>query len=316
MKSFFKFFAFTFITLMFLVNVAPIYAQTTCVPGPDGYCPLTALPGISENAKTPVNINTYIPAVIKLIIGIAGALAVLRIMMGGIQYMTSDAFEKKSDAKETINNALIGLLLAISAYIILYTLNPNLVTFKFDIAGLRVGAPISTDLGSTTPETLGINATSSCVVDKNGTKAPCTCINCTSGLGIQGLSFKNNSSMNAGLLQKLKVAASLIVFGWQVTEAWPTTSPHSANCHSIGSCIDTNLTTNKYVSGKPTRAQTDEINAFAKVIRTNDLGVIFEVNTANYNDLSAAGVDPAILRDVSKSSDYKYNTAPSFHISY
>jgi len=131
-----------------------------------------------------------------------------------------------------------------------------------------------------------------------------------------GLSFKNNSSMNASLLQRLETAASQIGvgFGWQVTEAWPTTSSHFDLCHTNGSCIDANLTTNKYTGGKPTSVQVDEINAFAQTMRLNNLGVIFEVNTANYNFLMAAGIDPAILRDVSKSVNYKHNTGPSFHI--
>lgn len=315
MKSFFKFFAFTFITLVFLVNVVPVHAQSTCIPGPDGYCPLTALPGISKDATTPnVNINTYIPGVIKLIIGIAGALAVLRIMMGGIKYMTSDAFESKSDAKETINNALIGLLLAISAYIILYTLNPNLVTFQFNIAGLRVGAPISTNMGTTTPgeDTLGGNITLSCQTSKG--VVPCTCINCVNVAKDPTLTFKNNSTMNALLFQALKIVRSNTKMSWQITEAWPPTSPHSGLCHTNGTCVDINLIGSKYVSGSPTKYQVEDINTLAAALRAANLGVIYEVNRANYNILKGFGVDPSILVDTSSSSAYDNNTDPSFHV--
>lgn len=75
----------------------------------------------------------YIKGVFMLIIAIAGGLAVVRIIFGGIQYMSTDAFEGKSDAKNTIQNALWGLLLAISAWLILYTINPDLIKFDLTI---------------------------------------------------------------------------------------------------------------------------------------------------------------------------------------
>lgn len=302
------------LAVVFLGVGHSVSATTTCVAGPDGYCALSPLPGISDvTGKT--NLNTYIKGMFQLAIGLAGVLAVLRIIMGGITYMTTDAFDGKSDAKETIRDAIIGLLLAISAYTILATVNPKLVDFQFGVEGLRLGAPISSS--STPPvEIQGGNVTSDCIVDNNGTKVSCTCINCANAKDVPFLSFKNNSTMSAGLLQNLKTAASQIAFGWQVTEAWPPSSPHSSSCHNNGRCVDANLTTNKYVGGKPTAAQVAEINAFAGVMRKNGLGVIFEVNTANYKALSEAKVDEAILRDVSKSSTYKNNIAPSFHISY
>jgi hypothetical protein len=63
-------------------------------------------------------------------IGIAGVLAVIMIMVGGIEYITADTLGGKAGGKEKINNAIIGLLLAIGAYIILYTVNPNALQFK------------------------------------------------------------------------------------------------------------------------------------------------------------------------------------------
>lgn len=75
----------------------------------------------------------YIKGIFTLIIAIAGGLAVVRIIFGGILYMSTDAFEGKSDAKNTIQNALWGLLLAISAWLILYTINPDLIEFNLTI---------------------------------------------------------------------------------------------------------------------------------------------------------------------------------------
>ena len=77
-------------------------------------------------------INNII-GIFNLIIAIAGGLAVLKIIYGGIQYMSTDAFGAKNEAKDTIKNAIWGLLLAISAWLILYTVNPNLVEINLDI---------------------------------------------------------------------------------------------------------------------------------------------------------------------------------------
>ncbi len=75
----------------------------------------------------------YIKGIFMLIIAVAGGLAVVRIIFGGIQYMSTDAFEGKSEAKTVIQNALWGLLLTISAWLILFTINPDLIKFDLTI---------------------------------------------------------------------------------------------------------------------------------------------------------------------------------------
>ncbi len=137
------------LAIVFLGTGHGVFAQTAtpCVPGQDGYCALSPLPGVSDvTGKT--NLNTYIKGMFQLAIGLAGVLAVLRIITGGITYMTTEAFEGKSDAKDTIRDAIVGLLLAISAYTILATVNPKLVNFEFGIEGLRLGPPISSNGGT------------------------------------------------------------------------------------------------------------------------------------------------------------------------
>ncbi|KKT95153.1 MAG: hypothetical protein UW97_C0028G0003 [Parcubacteria group bacterium GW2011_GWA2_45_15] len=79
----------------------------------------------------------YIKGIFTLIIAIAGGLAVVRIIFGGIQYMSTDAFEGKSEAKTIIQNAIWGLLLAISAWLILFTINPDLIKFDLTIPSPR-----------------------------------------------------------------------------------------------------------------------------------------------------------------------------------
>ncbi len=122
---------------------------------PEG-CPFTFLApigfggfgsgGVLDVAKD--GATTYLKGLYAFGIAIAAALAVLMITLGGVQYSTTDAIGGKSEGKEKIKSALIGLLLALLSYTILNTINPYLV------AGDFVPPPISTDgsIGNKAPE--------------------------------------------------------------------------------------------------------------------------------------------------------------------
>lgn len=111
----------------------PCYIETNGVGEIDDNCYslLAPLPGLTNVKNT--RIGEYINLIIPIIIGIAGVLAVVMIVVGGIQYMTTDAFAGKSDARETITKAIIGLLIALGSYVILKTINPNLLQIEPNI---------------------------------------------------------------------------------------------------------------------------------------------------------------------------------------
>ena len=93
-----------------------------------GYEPLAPLPG-QQSIGTADTLG-YLQAIINFSIGIAIILAVLMIVIGGIQYMASDAFTSKETAKEQITMAVWGLVIALGGYLLLYTINPDLITFR------------------------------------------------------------------------------------------------------------------------------------------------------------------------------------------
>lgn len=66
----------------------------------------------------------------KLLVGAATILAVIWIVLGGIQYMSTDAWSGKSEGKEKIKNALLGLLLAGASWLILYTIDEDIVNIR------------------------------------------------------------------------------------------------------------------------------------------------------------------------------------------
>lgn len=74
-------------------------------------------------------IREYIVAVYQYGIGLAAVLAVIMIMIGGFLWLTSAGNSSMvGRAKEFITSAIVGLLLALFSYIILYSINPSLTT--------------------------------------------------------------------------------------------------------------------------------------------------------------------------------------------
>lgn len=94
------------------------------------YEPLAPLPHTVPEGQPTTDLVTYVTGMIKLLIGIAGVLAVIMIMIGGIQYMSTDAISGKEEGKDKITQALLGLVLAVAAWIILNTINPDLLLIK------------------------------------------------------------------------------------------------------------------------------------------------------------------------------------------
>ena len=62
------------------------------------------------------NLGAYLNLMIKIFIGICAVLAVIMIVMGGIEYMTSELISNKEEGKKRITGAIFGLILALGAY--------------------------------------------------------------------------------------------------------------------------------------------------------------------------------------------------------
>ncbi|MDQ5943308.1 MAG: hypothetical protein QG675_76 [Patescibacteria group bacterium] len=76
---------------------------------------LTAPPGLGG----PADFGSLISTITNLLLGIAGSIAVIFIIVGGIQYATSAGDDGKvQSAKNTIFNAVIGLVITVMAFAI------------------------------------------------------------------------------------------------------------------------------------------------------------------------------------------------------
>jgi len=78
------------------------------------------------------NLGKYLNIMIKILIGVAAVLSVVMIVVGGLEVMTSELAHTKEAGKERITHAILGLLIALGAYALLFTINPDLL--KSDVA--------------------------------------------------------------------------------------------------------------------------------------------------------------------------------------
>lgn len=83
----------------------------------------------SLNPMTPVSdMPTFISDFFPMMVKIIAAIAVLSIAFWGIRYMYSNVPGMEKVSKDRIWGALLGLLLALSSYMILNIINPNIIT--------------------------------------------------------------------------------------------------------------------------------------------------------------------------------------------
>ena len=210
--------------------------------------------GDKEDCKTTA--GPYSEGIFMLTIAIATGLAVLTIIYGGIQYISTDAIGGKSEAKGTIEHAIWGLLLAIGAWLILNTISPNLVNFDLNIKQQIIApTPVPTSTAPTTsPSPTPSGVCKDCVTvgvthkpAPNGCEAPGPC--------------QINSKLN-GKLQFLDLGTNFLV-----TEAYPPTIAHRDGCHTNGTCVDATISSNT----------AQNIKIFIESANTAGLRAVFEI---------------------------------------
>ncbi len=135
-----KIFIYSLITLLLI----PLTIKTADARN-DTYTLLEPLPCIDgteseksascakNNTVTDMPLEDYIGYVFKFAIALAAFLAVIMIIWGGFEYMTTEAITGKSDARKRIQDALTGLLMVLASYLILRTIDPRLVEINTSI---------------------------------------------------------------------------------------------------------------------------------------------------------------------------------------
>lgn len=252
-------------------------------------------------------LGVYLNLMIQVFIGLCAVLAVVMIVIGGIEYMTSELISSKQAGKEKITSAIFGLVLALGAYTILYTINPNLLNTDIKIKDERVALRIEVlDVVATM-----INADGSTTIINNvdysknytGENALNECIkvidpNCKMITGYETKNGKYVEKIFAENLEKLRkeLIKNENNLALKITEAIPSGPGHRDTCHNNGRCVDIDFTGN-------TQNTPNNINKFITLAQYLNMCPIWESN--NKNDLNGVKLSRYVA----------YASGPHFHLS-
>ncbi|MFA6383569.1 MAG: hypothetical protein WCX17_04040, partial [Parcubacteria group bacterium] len=199
-----------------------------------------------------------------------------------------------------------GLILALTAYLLLYIINPDLVKIvKLPTATFKP-APPAPPTGP--PPLPGACVGTNAACCKAGTR--CTdCSGCVSysnnysALCYKGAPGNTGCQLNSNLKNKLDAVNWSAGGGAQVSEAWPPTVIHFASsiCHTNGTCADV-----RCLSGCRNTSVAN-VKAIYDALRAAGLNVLFETRPGN--------CQPYINAGVTNCSSPSTMTSPSFHVS-
>jgi len=275
-------------------------------------------------------IGEYIAGIYKYAIGIVGILAAVVLMFGGVVWLTAGGNQNRiGEAKSWIGASLTGLILALTSYMILYEINPDLVKMNplkiSVISELKVSngdckwklvgsANATCDTGYEKAEDSACNANEKPQGSSTGamggvivsTYPICCCAACKQNITCQAcnscisaadsdlLCKESPCLVNNALASKL-AQVKLSESDWRITEGWPPTINHLDSCHQNGTCADINFLNN-----------TDDPEAVAKLYKLftdNGLKAVYE--HSNCSAYTAKGVNCKM---------YSTTTSHSFHV--
>ncbi|MCL5782246.1 MAG: pilin, partial [Patescibacteria group bacterium] len=85
-----------------------------------------------------INLDDFFQYAFNLLIALSAVAAVFMMTWGGFEYVTTDSWQGKENGKTKFNNAIIGLLMVLSAFLILKTVNPKLVEIPASIPKVKI----------------------------------------------------------------------------------------------------------------------------------------------------------------------------------
>ncbi len=136
-------------------------------------------------------ITDYLNIIFKLGIGLLIALSVIMLIVHGVQYMGDESIFGKTEAMHSMRSIIGGILLALGAWAILNTINPDLVKTQLDDSIPTVGLDIKPN--SLTTRSAADSAR--CVEVKTG---PCAISNLTDTFGNKSANMSKICSMESG----------------------------------------------------------------------------------------------------------------------
>ncbi|HYF10263.1 MAG TPA: pilin [Candidatus Paceibacterota bacterium] len=147
--------------LKIAIAAMALFVSTKSAMAQLSYELLRPLPNFPRVIGTDLTLTQYLQNVFYLILGLSATAAVILFVLYGFAYMTSDIVVKKEEAKKHLTQVVWGIGLLLTAYLILYTINPRLVNLDAGLSKLRtevayvprvdnsrVGAGSTADMGT------------------------------------------------------------------------------------------------------------------------------------------------------------------------
>lgn len=130
------------------------------------------IPGLSNDLPV---LPDYIKAVFNLSLTITGLIAFFVIISGGFRYLTAGAsISKMADARDRIASGILGLIIILSSYLILTTINPQLTILslpEIDETALTALSPFDFEKNPTAYQTIPVGTIiESKILNKNDCK--------------------------------------------------------------------------------------------------------------------------------------------------
>jgi hypothetical protein len=142
------------------------------------YKTLEAMPGVGAKGSSP-SMSDYINGIYNFAVAAVVFSALLMITIGGFMYMVSAGNQAQAGtAKRIIIDALLGLVVVFTIYLILHTINPDLLNISLDFSSMRTTTDPGLQAGSGQNTNSGGNG-SGLPTGNNGT-------NTSSGTGAGG----------------------------------------------------------------------------------------------------------------------------------
>lgn len=140
--------------VQFEINTA--WAQSPTHPTADAGLggPARTDPGAARLDDGPVRtkVSSYLNALYLWFLGFVGIAALFAFVVGGVTWMLSTTLTSTEKARRWIANGIWGIVLAATSYLLLYTINPDLIEHGFDINAV-IDRAVRSGLQRPQPET-------------------------------------------------------------------------------------------------------------------------------------------------------------------
>src|SRR3990167_8970154 len=121
----------------------------------EGFVPLAGIPGLTQGATADTaGLANFFNNLYKFAIGMASVLAIIMIILGGLQYATQDIPGAKQEGKDRILQAILGLILVLSPALVFSIINPNILNLSINLKPLDTVSGSYQSRAPTTPVTL------------------------------------------------------------------------------------------------------------------------------------------------------------------